>query len=345
MTTAKRYRVIQWATGNIGTRALQMVMDHPRMDLVGLYVSNPEKVGVDAGTLAGREPVGIVATNSVDAIVALDADCVLYMRQGYDYDEVCRLLESGKNIVATRSEFHHPAGMPAALRDRLEAACLKGGSSLYSTGSSPGFITEALPLPLLSLQRRLDCLTIDEYGDVSKRNSPDMLFNRMCFGKKPEDFNPGRLAHLKESFGASLRQIADAIGSPLDSVEGFVDLALTRKRETIAAGVVEPGTIGCQRITLEGLHRGRAIIRFRANWFLTLDLDQDWSLQDSGWRVQVAGDTPLDVSIRYPVAKEDFPLFTPGLTAHRAVNAVPMVCEAAPGLRTTVDLPQVIPIF
>src|SRR5208337_3569122 len=105
MANAKTYRLIQWATGNIGTRSLRTVIQHPRMKLVGLYASSPDKAGKDAGALCGLGPVGISATNSVDEIVALDADCVLYMRQGIDYDEVCRLLASGKNIVTTRGEF------------------------------------------------------------------------------------------------------------------------------------------------------------------------------------------------------------------------------------------------
>jgi hypothetical protein len=99
MSQNKVYRVIQWATGNIGTRSLRTVIEHPRMQLVGLYVSSPDKVGKDAGALCGLPPVGLSATNSVDELVALSADCVLYMRQGIDYDEVCRLLASGKNIV------------------------------------------------------------------------------------------------------------------------------------------------------------------------------------------------------------------------------------------------------
>lgn len=170
--SGKKYRVIQWATGNIGSRALRTVIEHPELELVGLYVSSPAKAGKDAGELAGIAPCGIKATSSVDELVALDADCVLYMRQGTDIDEVCRLLASGKNIVTTRGDFHHPRTMDSAVRDRVEAACREGNTSIYSTGSSPGFVTEALSIPLLSLSRRLDCLTIDEFADMESRDSP-----------------------------------------------------------------------------------------------------------------------------------------------------------------------------
>ncbi|UVO52689.1 dihydrodipicolinate reductase [Sphingomonas sp. SUN039] len=338
-----RYRVIQWATGNIGTRSLRAVIEHPDMDLVGLWVSNPDKVGRDASELAGTAPCGVIATNSVDALVATEADCVLYMRQGTDIGELCRLLASGKNVVTTRGDFHHPRSMDPDVRAQIEAACAAGGTSIYSTGSSPGFVTEALVLPLLSLSRRLDCLTIDEYADMTSRNSPDLLFNVMGYGVSPGQFDQRKVDYVKHDFAGSLAQVADAIGIEIDSWDAFGELSAARNRVEIAAGVIEAGTVAAQRITISGMKDGKPRLRFRANWYCATDIeDTDWNLRESGWRVQVEGDTPLDVNITFPVAPEDYAAFTPGLTGHRAVNAVAAVCEAAPGIRTTVDLPQVV---
>lgn len=346
----RRYRVIQWATGNIGSRALRRVIEHPDLDLVGLWVSSPDKAGKDAGELCGLGPVGIAATNSTAELVATDADCVLYMRQGIDWDEVCALLASGKNIITTRGDFHYPAMINPANRARVEEACRQGNASVYSTGSSPGFITEALPLPLLSLSRRLDLLTIDEFADVSSRNSPEMLFEVMGFGQPMAPFDQRRAEHLKGDFGSSLSQTAEAVGLPLDEITAFGELSAARHDVEIAAGVVRAGTVGAMRTTITGLHRGRPVARFRANWYVTTDIaahgaEEHWNLRESGWRVTVEGDTPLLVDIMFPVAPEDYAAFTPGLTAHRPVNAIPHVCAAAPGIRTTADLPQVIPTF
>lgn len=346
MAKDKSFKVIQWATGNIGSRALRTVIEHPHMELVGLWVSNPDKVGKDAGELAGIGPCGVKATNSVDDLVALDADCVLYMRQGTDIDEICRLLMSGKNIVTTRGDFHHPRGMDAQVRARIENACLKGNSSIYSTGSSPGFITEAMVLPLLSLSRRHDCITIDEFGDMTSRNSPDLLFNIMGYGVSPAQYDQRKVDHVKQDFAGSLAQIADAIGIEIDEWNAVGENSPATKTVEIAAGTIEEGTVAAQRITISGMKDGKPVLRFRANWYCSKEIEHsDWELRESGWRVQVEGDTPLDVSITFPVAPEDYAAFTPGLTGHRAVNAVPVVCEAPPGIRTTVDLPQIIAKF
>ena len=346
MAERRKYRVIQWATGNIGSRALRTVIEHPELELVGLWVSSPDKLGKDAGELCGLPPVGILATSSAAQMIALEADCVLYMRQGIDWDEVCALLASGKNIVTTRGEFHYPPMMDPAKRARIEEACRKGGTSIHSTGSSPGFSTEALTIPLLSMQRRLDLVTINEFAPMASRNSPDMIFNIMGFGQEMGPFDQRRADHLKGDFGSTLSQIAEAIGLPFDAIEARGELSPARRDVEIAAGTIRQGSVGAMRITVTGKHKGRPVLRFVANWYATSEVeDRDWEFRESGWRVHVEGDTPLLVDITYLVAPEDYAAFTPGLTAHRPVNAIPYVCAAQPGIRTTVDLPQILPHF
>jgi 2,4-diaminopentanoate dehydrogenase len=342
MSTAAGLRVVQWATGNIGTRSLRALIEHPGLELAGVYVHSEAKVGKDAGELCGVDPVGVTATDDIDQIIALGADCVLYMQQWCNFDDIARLLGAGCNIVTTRVEFHHPEMLDPAVREQIESACRLGQSSIYSTGSSPGFITEAVPLVLTSIQRRLDCLTIDEFADLSRRDSPDLLFNIMGYGKPPSEFGEEQLAHIKAGFTASLRQLAEAIRMPLDGFEVSGEVATTRTATAISAGELAKGTVGAQRITVSGMRNGRPLLRIRMNWYCTRDIEPGWELGDTGWRIQVEGDAPLDVTLRMPVPLDAFAATMPGYTAHRAVNAVAVVCGAAPGIRTTVDLPQVI---
>ncbi len=317
----------------------------PDLELVGLYVHSPDKAGKDAGSSAASGTTGVIATTSIDDVLALGADCVLYMQQGCDFDDVCRILESGANIVTTRGEFHRPASLDPAVRERIEDACAKGGTSIHATGSSPGFISEALPLVLLSMERHLDLLQIDEFADMSSRNSPEMLFDLMGFGGDPEKFSARRFGHIADSFGPSLSALADAIGLPIDAIEPGGEVAVATRDVEIAAGTVKAGTVAAQRPIATCLRDGKPLLRFQANWYVTLDLEPAWDLRETGWRVQVFGDTPLNVEIRFPVEPERYPQVSPGLTAHPAVNAVPVVCEAAPGIRTSFELAKVIPTF
>ena len=136
--------------------------------------------------------------------------------------------------------------------------------------------------------------------------------------------------------------MAETLGLPLDDIEASGEVALASRTVEIAAGTLEAGTVAAQRLTVAGMRDGRPLLRFRAHWYCTTELEPAWELSATGWRVTVDGDAPLDVELRFPVPIERMGEVSPGYTAHRAVNAVPVVCAAAPGIRTTVDLPQVI---
>jgi 4-hydroxy-tetrahydrodipicolinate reductase len=343
----RRYRVVQWATGNVGARALRRAIEHPDLEVVGVYVHSLHKAGRDAGELAGLGPIGIKATNRMEDVLALKPDCVLYMPHVCSYDEVCRLLESGTNIVTTRMEFQNPAALDPDMCARVEAACKRGNTSIHATGSSPGFITEAMPIVLASIQRRLDKLTVNEFADCSSRDSPEMLFEMMGFGRQPGPAHPAQLDHAKLCFAPSLQLVATALGLPIETFEVHGAVGVARRDVHIVAGVVPAGTVAAMRTTVSGLRAGKPLMNFTTTWFISTDVDTgpgpQWEFRTpSGWHVVLEGDCPLDVSISFPVAPENYADMTPGLTAHRPINAIPYVCEAPAGIRTTTDLPQII---
>ena len=344
---ARKLRVVQWATGNVGSRALRHVIQHPDLELAGVWVHSAAKVGTDAGTLAGVDPVGILATNDEAEILALNADCVLWMPHVFAVPELCRILASGANVVSTRMELQNPATLAPADREAIATACATGNSSVHATGSSPGFITEALPIVLASIQRRLDGLTIYEFADSASRNSPEMLFGMMGFGADPNAGpNAHILEHMRTSFSGTIMLLADAVGLPVDEVRAEGALGIARNDVHIPAGIVPKGTVAATRSTISGMRGGKPLIRFIANWYVSSDVDtsdgQDWEFRESGWRVRVEGDCPLDIGITFPVAEEDYAEMTPGLTANRPVNAIPYVCAAPAGFQTIFDLPQII---
>ncbi|WP_372747703.1 dihydrodipicolinate reductase [Litorivivens sp.] len=337
-------RVVQWATGKVGSRAMRAVIQHPHLELVGLYVHSAAKEGKDAGELIGLPATGIKATRSIDDVVALKPDCVLYMQEGANLDDICRLLEAGINIVTTRNEFFYAPKMRPEFRERVLAACQKGNSSLHATGSSPGFITEAIPVVLTSLARRVDCVTIDEYAYIPESCSPEMVFDVMGYGREATgEFDQGMLQHMAEGFEQSLTSTSVALGLEIDEVKAFGETANATSRIKIAEDAyIEPGTVAAQRITIAGIRNGKPLIQLRANWYCATELDREWELGDTGWRVNVEGDTPLDVRLNMPRTDEPVAEQMGGYTAHRAVNAIEAVCAASPGVKTTAELPQVI---
>jgi 4-hydroxy-tetrahydrodipicolinate reductase len=340
--TDRRFRVVQWATGNIGTRALREVIRHPALDLAGLLVYDPAKDGVDAGVLCGEASVGIAATTDRSAIPALHADCVLYMPRAADLDDVIALLEAGTNVVTTCGEISD-AGLAGESRARVLDACGRGSSSLYATGSSPGFITDALPFALLSLQRHVDRIEIEEFADLSQRDSPHMLFELMGFGGPMESYDARRSSYLEAAFAPALGVLTAAAGRPVDTWSSTGEVAAARKTTQLAAGELPAGTIAAQRTVIVGTSGGDPVVRFTPTWYCTADVDPAWDLRPTGWRVRVHGDAPLDVGLEFPVPVSELGAFTPAYTANRPVNAVPYVCAAAPGILSTADLPPITP--
>jgi hypothetical protein len=353
-----RYRVVQWATGNTGQRALREVIRHPTLDLVGVRVYDTAKEGVDAGELCGEGSTGVRATTNRDAVLRLDADCCVYMpratgrgqtRAGLTEDElvddVVALLESGTNIVTTCSDlFARGVRLSDANRARVLAACERGGSSVWAGGSDPGFITETLPMALLSVQRQVESIEIEEFGDLSRRPSAHMVMEQMRFGKPLAEFDPDRRKnHLFGEYQPPLSVLADLAGFTIDEWSAEGGVAAATRDETIVAGEIKAGTAAAQRVVVHGRGDGVDRVRFVQYAFVAMDVEPDWGLQPTGWRIRVDGDAPFDLRMPFPVPLEELASFVPAFNANGPVNAIPYVCEAPAGLLTTEDLPHILP--
>lgn len=356
--SSTKYRVIQWATGNTGQRALREVIRNPLLELAGVLVYDPAKSGVDAGDLCGEGSTGVLASSDRDAVLKTEADCVVYMpratgmgltRAGLTQDElvedVVALLESGKNIVTTVSDlFAGGSRLSDANRARVLEAAMSGNASVWASGSDPGFITETLMLALLSVQRRVDLIEIEEFGDLSHRPSPHMVLEQMRFGKPLSEFDPERRKnHLFGEYQPPLSVLADIAGFAIDEWTPEGGVAAAKENLTIVAGEIKAGTAAAQRIIINGRSAGVDRIRFTQYGFVAMDVDPDWGLQPTGWRVRIHGDAPFNISMPFPVPLDDLASFVPAYNANGPVNAIPYICEAPCGILTTEDLPHMLP--
>ena len=224
----------------------------------------------------------MLATDDVDALVVLDADCVLYMPSRLDLDELCRLLASGKNVVSTCSELVHARrALPADQVARLEKACGEGGVSLFATGSSPGFISDVVPIALLFLERSLDRLVIEEFANISQRPSPQLLFEVMGFGREPGPVDERRAHHMRVSFGPPLEALAERVGIPIDRVEASAEVAVAPRRRSPSppARSRQDASPRSARSSPRWTATQERLV-FQATWYCSTELDHDWHLGD-----------------------------------------------------------------
>jgi hypothetical protein len=342
-----KYRVIQWATGGVGCAAIQGIVNHPELDLVGCWVHSRSKEGRDAGELAGITPLGVSATRDVDALLALDADCVLYSPILADATVIERILRSGKNVVTPLGWFYPWRGQDFA---SLEVACHAGGVTLHGTGIHPGGITERFPLMVSALSGSVTHVRAEEFSDIRTYNAPGVISDIMLFGKTPEEAAQSPMvAFLATGFFQSIDMVAAELGVALDERKSTQhEIAVATRPIDCPIGAIAPGRVAAQRFTWEGAVGGVPFMTVRTNWFMGQEhLDPAWTFGPEGERfeVEVQGDPPVKLSFHglHPPSIAEGLERNRGIvaTAMHCVNAIPYVCRAAPGIRTYLDLPLV----
>lgn len=220
----KKYRVIQWGVGNVGTIALRHFVHNPAYELVGVLCNRPEKVGKDAGELCGKPPTGVRATTDKDAIEALDADCVFYAPLWSDPDEVCRLLRGGKNVVASGGAWWYRTEHSQADIDKIDAACHEGGTSFHAGGVNPGFAGDLLVLTLARIISQIDTIHIYEVVNFG-RDTLKYLFE-MGMGSDPAGFEdgPNLLGQAWPLFAQSMAMVVEGLGKTVERYTTEVEL-------------------------------------------------------------------------------------------------------------------------
>ena len=221
------YRVVQWSTGNVGRYALRGIINHPDLELVGLWVHSDDKVGRDAGELAGVGAVGVAATNDVDELLALKPDCVCYtatadQRPNEALEDLTRILRAGANIVSSSMVMLvYPHNADDWVREPLQEACKAGGASFFTSGIDPGFANDLIPLALASASERVDSIRVMEILNYDTYDQPTVLFDTMGFAQSPDDEPPMLLQPgiLGFAWGGTLRALAAGLGLELDGIE------------------------------------------------------------------------------------------------------------------------------
>jgi hypothetical protein len=339
----RTYRVIQWATGHIGKTAIKHFIENPTYELAGVLVTNPKKIGKDAGEIARIGPVGVAATDDVEAIVPMAADCVHYAPLVQDLEMICRLLRSGKNVVTPLGPFYAHGRYKAEL-EMIEAACRDGGTSFHGSGIHPGFAGDLLPLTLARLMERIDHIHV--YEVIDHLANPSNYIEFMGFGRTPDDLlaNPGRSPDAPWIFAQSMEMVANGLGTTIEDVTSKLALATATSDIPHARGVVRTGTVAGQHYEWTGWAGGKPLITFHCFWTMGENAEPRWDCGESGYRVRIEGEPPLELSLAGPTDADGQRLYV-GLpwTAMMGVNVIPAVCDAAPGVITHFDLGLVGP--
>lgn len=336
-------RVALWSTGEVGRQALKMVIDTPGLELVGVAAHGAAKHGTDAGEVAGRAATGIaIGPADVGHVLGTEPDVVVHcplpsarteQGPGHDTEVIAALLAGGTDVITTVG-YVWPWAYDDGRAERLEAACAAGGSTLHGTGLNPGFQNELFPLVLSRLSARVDRVYVRESTVFDRYPSPTVILDMMGFGGDPgAGIDPTYRTWLDGLFRESVLLVAAGLGVEVERIDLDVELTAAEVERRIAAGVIAPGTIDGQRWSWSAMIGDREVIRLETVFRAHPETQPDWP--SPGFVAEVAGRPAVRFEVGHWI---DGGLLA---TAAMAVNAVPAVQAAPPGIRSALDLPVI----
>jgi len=355
----KQYRMIQYGAGATGKFALRSILTHPHLQLVGVGVHSSRNEGRDAGTICRMPDTGILATTDASALLAMEADCVSFMpwdpyagdvleadtHSGRLFALLCAFLEGGKNVIASApNSLVYAPHLGAETMARLEAACAKGNTSFLYAGISPGFIPDRLVLGLTQISARIDTIAVREIMNYANYNDRDTIMGLYGFGENPASFDFSQLlGSFSRGLGGSVAMVADGIKAPLEEIRMDIEHVVADRDVEIATGLVRAGTIAAERLRAIGLVNGKARIVAEHITRIADDAAPDWphfgTDGKEGYQVEIHGAPAMKVELelgafgRNPMADAGWAV------GGHITNSVIALCEAAPGVRTFLDLP------
>lgn len=346
-------RVVQFSTGNVGQHSLKAIIGRPDLELVGVHAASPKKVGRDAAELCGlTEPTGIIATDDVDALIALAPDCVVYTAQAETrpmeaVEQLVKLLAAGINVVGSSMVWLvTPSQADEWLLEPLGKACEQGNSSLYVNGIDPGYSGDTEVHTALSLVTRAESILVQEIFDYANYDDYEFTGKSMGFGLKegeeqPIFFLPGVLTTM---WGGPVRNLADQLGIELDEVRQRIEPWYTDQRIECKLCTVEPGGMAAVRFAVEGVRNGEPVITMEHITRLTEASAPDWEFPPVGkpgvHRVVVEGEPRVELNTHVSDPVLDVTEAGCVSTAARVVNVIDWVCAAPKGLVAVEDIPQ-----
>jgi 4-hydroxy-tetrahydrodipicolinate reductase len=319
----KPLKVAQYGLGPMGSEIARLLLTKPWAELVAAVDVDPAKIGRDAGEVIGLgRSIDLPVTASLDAKV----DVVVHStgsRLSAVRDQLMALLGAGAHVVSTCEELSFP--LDIAIREDLQRVARANNATLLGTGVNPGFVTDKLPLTLTSVCQSVESIEVVRVVDASQRREP--LQRKVGAGTTREQFNEKvrageiRIMGLKES----LLLMANGLGSELEEVSGEQILPVIAEERVVTRYIqVDPGHVAGLRQKIHGTTRGRMR--------LSIDVTMYVGARDPRDEIFVKGVPDLHARI-------DGGIHGDRATAAIAVNSIPRVVMARPGVLTMDDIP------
>ncbi|MEV8533638.1 dihydrodipicolinate reductase [Streptomyces sp. NPDC051211] len=342
---------VVWGTGNVGRAAIRAVEAHPRLKLDSVLVSNPAKVGRDAGELGGLDhELGVAATDDIAAVLEAGPDAVVYAASGdvrpdEALADIARAVRAGAVVVTPALyPLYDQRNAPPEFRDPVLAAVAEGGGSLFVSGVDPGWGNDVLPLLISGLGSEVDAIRCQEIFDYSTYEQPDSVRYLVGMGQ-PMDYQPPMLIESVPTmvWGGQVRLMARALGVELDGIRETLERRpLETTVTTRTMGEFEAGTQGAVRFEVQGIVGGEPRIVIEHVTRIHPSCAPDWPVPPDGsgaHRVVIEGRPRIEVTVEASDEGENRSAGGNATAVGRLVGAIDWLVEAEPGLYDALDVP------
>ncbi|MBF0249982.1 MAG: NADP-binding protein [Alphaproteobacteria bacterium] len=327
-------RLLVLGTGHMGQGVMRLALERPGLDLAGVFARRPERRGRDAGAVLGLgRDLGVAVETSLKAAIdaarpdiAIQATCSTLADA---WDELTVLMHNGVSVVSIAEEMAYPACVSPNLARELDTLAREHGVAVLGTGVNPGFVLDTLVIALTAVCKTVRSVTATRVNDLSPYG-PTVL-NSQGVGLTPEAFAAGVangtvVGHV--GFPQSCHLIAHALGWTLERIDETREPIVSSVHRETAHVTVKPGQVAGCRHTATAYATGRAVITLVHPQQVLPHLEGVETCDD----IILDADPPVHLSGRPEIPGGE-------ATVAIAVNSIPNILNARPGLYTMADLP------
>ena len=339
----ENYKVIIWGLGHVGTSAVRQIVQRKSLELVAVYDTDPAKAGKDSGVLSGVEPTGVLVSDNLDAVLATEADVVLYYATNTfdegnvspegvtkNVDEICQALAAGKNVTTTTLTYYAHKTAPA-FYEKIDRIAKENGVTYVQQGIYPGLYTPYITTVLGMLGGRIDQVIV--YGGEDDYYNVSSWTKSFGFGKNPDEIDTAYMENFIFSYyGPTVMEVADRLGLEWDEYSCVNEPLLAEVEMDTPHGKIMPGTVSGHILTMCVKKDGKEVSGFH---FVHKVHDKMQPLPSRKMRIEFKGELNNVIEFSSVFAKPDVFL----TSASPNINLIPQLVKAEPGFLNALDLP------
>lgn len=330
----KRIRVVQWGLGAMGSGMAKLMLEKEGIEIVGAIRKRPDTIGKDLGEVLGvGKELGVKISGSPDGVLKkANVDLVMHATDSFTrscFDELKTIIEAGINVITIAEEMSCPHAQEPELADEIDRLAKRFGVTVLGTGVNPGFVLDQLIINLTGACHRVDSIEASRINDLSPFGPTVMKTQGV--GTTPEEFRKGLsegiiVGHI--GFKESITMISEALGLGVDRIEETREPIISNTDRETPHVKVKPGMVaGCRHIGI-GYAGSREVVKL----IHPQQIRPEKENIDTGDYINIKGLPNINMSIK--------PEIPGGIgTMGVAVNMIPIVKKASPGLKRMFDLP------